>query len=114
MLLTIVSFLFVFTIIAVAHELGHLYFSKRAGIRVYEFGLGFGPTIWQGNKNGTLYKLNLLPILGYVKIAGIDSDDPLEKETLDSTEIIRILDSFTNPDEPPEIPAELPLGLQQA
>jgi len=81
MLLTIISFLFVFTIIAVAHELGHLYFSKRAGIRVYEFGLGFGPTIWQATKGGTLYKLNLLPILGYVKIAGIDSDDPLEKET---------------------------------
>jgi len=37
----------------------------------------------------------------------------LEKETLDSPEITRILDSF-NPEEPPEIPAELPLGLQQA
>jgi len=37
----------------------------------------------------------------------------LEKETLDSPEITRILDSF-NPDEPPEIPAELPLDLQQA
>jgi cell division protease FtsH len=38
----------------------------------------------------------------------------LEKETLDSTEINRILDSFLNPDEPPDIPAQLPLGLQQA
>ena len=38
----------------------------------------------------------------------------LEKETLDSTEINRILDSFPNLDESPEIPAQLPLGLQQA
>ncbi|MBU0501791.1 MAG: RIP metalloprotease RseP [bacterium] len=81
MLLTIVSFLFVFTIIAVVHEFGHLYFSKRAGIRVHEFGLGFGPTLWQTTKNGTLYKINLLPILGYVKIAGIDTEDPAEKDT---------------------------------
>ncbi|MDO9530530.1 MAG: hypothetical protein Q7O12_00130, partial [Deltaproteobacteria bacterium] len=38
----------------------------------------------------------------------------LEKETLDSPEITRILDSFLDPDEPPEIPAQLPLDLQQA
>ena len=38
----------------------------------------------------------------------------LEKETLDSPEIDRILDSFLNPEEPSEIPAEPPLDLQQA
>ena len=38
----------------------------------------------------------------------------LEKETLDSAEIDRILDSFLNPEEPSEISAQLPLGLQQA
>ena len=38
----------------------------------------------------------------------------LEKETLDSPEIDRILDSFSNPDEPAEIPAQPPLDLQQA
>ena len=81
MLLTIISFLFVFTIIAVVHELGHLYFSKRAGIRVHEFGLGFGPTIWETKKDNTIYRINLLPILGYVKIAGIDDDDPADKDT---------------------------------
>lgn len=80
MLLTIVSFLFVFTVITLVHEFGHLVFAKRAGIAVPEFGLGFGPTIFSFKKNDTTYKLNVLPILGYVKIAGIDADDPQEKE----------------------------------
>jgi cell division protease FtsH len=38
----------------------------------------------------------------------------LEKETLDSTEIDRILNSFGDVDAPTEIPPQLPLGLQQA
>ena len=81
MLLTIVSFFFVFTIITLAHEFGHLLLSKRAGIRVHEIGLGFGPTLYSTKRNQTTYKINLLPILGYVKIAGVDTDDPEEKNT---------------------------------
>lgn len=81
MLLTIVAFLFVFTVITLAHEAGHLIFSKRAGIRVHEFGIGFGPTLFTMKRNQTTYKINLLPILGYVKIAGIDTEGPEEKAT---------------------------------
>ncbi|NQT29934.1 MAG: RIP metalloprotease RseP [Candidatus Saganbacteria bacterium] len=81
MFLTIVSFLFVFTVITLVHEFGHLFIAKKVGIRVHEFGLGFGPTLFSFKKNETTYKLNLLPILGYVKIAGIDTEDPEEKTT---------------------------------
>ena len=81
MLLTILSFLFVFAVITLVHEAGHLYFAKRSGIRVHEFGIGFGPTLYSFKRNHTTYKINLLPILGYVKIAGIDTEDPQEKET---------------------------------
>lgn len=81
MLLTILSFIFVFTIITIVHEGGHLFFAKRAGIRVHEFGIGFGPTIFAFKHENTTYKINILPILGYVKIAGIDTEDPKEKET---------------------------------
>ena len=80
MFLTIVSFIFVFAIITLAHEFGHLYFSKKVGIRVPEFGLGFGPTLFKFKKNNTTYKINLLPIMGYVKIAGSDEADPEEAE----------------------------------
>lgn len=79
MLLTIISFLFVFTIITLVHEFGHLVFAKRAGISVPEFGIGFGPNILSFTKNNTTYKINLLPILGYVKIAGLDADDEQER-----------------------------------
>jgi len=75
MLLTILAFFLVFTIIALVHEFGHLIFAKRAGIAVPEFGLGFGPNLFTFEKNGTLYKINALPILGYVKIAGIDEEE---------------------------------------
>jgi regulator of sigma E protease len=81
MLITLISFLVVFTIITLVHEAGHLYFSKRAGIRVHEFGVGFGPTLFSTRYHNTTYKINLLPILGYVKIAGIDTEDPEEKDT---------------------------------
>jgi regulator of sigma E protease len=84
MFITILSFIFVFTIITLVHEFGHLYFSKKAGIRVHEFGLGFGPQLFSFKRNETTYKINLLPILGYVKIAGIDTEDPQEKDTPDS------------------------------
>ncbi|MBU0672317.1 MAG: RIP metalloprotease RseP [Candidatus Margulisbacteria bacterium] len=80
MLLTILSFIFVFTVITLAHEFGHLVFAKRAGIAVPEFGLGFGPTIFSFSKNNTTYKINILPILGYVKIAGLDADEDQDKE----------------------------------
>lgn len=81
MLLTIVSFVFVFTVVALVHEFGHLYFAKKAGIRVHEFGLGFGPSLFSFKRNHTTYKINLLPILGYVNIAGLETDLPQEKET---------------------------------
>lgn len=70
MLINIVSFIFVFTLIALAHEIGHLVWAKRAGIKVHELALGFGPRLFSVEKNGTHYSLNLIPILGYVKIAG--------------------------------------------
>lgn len=70
MLITIVSFIFVFTFIALTHEIGHLIWAKRAGIRVHELALGFGPRIFSFKKNETVYAVNLIPILGYVKIAG--------------------------------------------
>jgi regulator of sigma E protease len=69
-LISILSFVVVFTIIALAHEFGHLIWAKRAGIRVFEFGIGFGPRLYAFNKNNTTYSLNLIPILAFVRIAG--------------------------------------------
>ena len=83
MFLTVISFAFVFTVITLVHEFGHLCFAKINGIAVPEFGIGFGPTIYQFSYHETTYKLCLLPILGYVKIAGLDADDEDDKNIPD-------------------------------
>jgi regulator of sigma E protease len=74
MLITLISFIVVFTVVTLAHELGHLYFSRRAGIRVLEFGIGFGPKLFSFVRDKTQYTLNLIPMLGYVRIAGLDDE----------------------------------------
>ncbi|MFA4858124.1 MAG: RIP metalloprotease RseP [Candidatus Margulisiibacteriota bacterium] len=73
-MITILSFIVVFSLVAVTHELGHLISAKRAGIEVYEFAIGFGPRIFGFIKGKTAYNLNLFPFGGYVRIAGIDPD----------------------------------------
>lgn len=62
------------SIAAIAHEYGHFLMAKRAGIEVEEFGLGFGPKIFSFKKRETTYFIRLIPILGYVKIKGMDDN----------------------------------------
>src|SRR5690625_2766022 len=62
-----------FGLLVSVHEWGHLIFAKRAGMLAREFAIGFGPKIFSTTKNETLYTVRLLPIGGYVRVAG---DDP--------------------------------------
>ncbi len=57
-------------ILIFVHELGHFLVAKKVGIRVEAFSLGFGPTIWGFTRGDTTYKLSLIPLGGYVKMAG--------------------------------------------
>lgn len=75
MLITIITFIIVFGILVLVHEFGHYYFAKRAGILVREFSIGMGPKIWWSRHNGTTYTIRLLPLGGYVRLAGADEDD---------------------------------------
>jgi regulator of sigma E protease len=78
MFTTILSFIFVFGMIVFAHELGHFMTAKYNGIRVHEFALGMGPTIYKKQGKETVYSLRAFPIGGFVKMEGEDeaSDDP--------------------------------------
>src|SRR5207302_3242381 len=60
------------------HELGHLIVAKRVGIIVHTFAIGFGPRLWAVTRGETTYALNLLPIGGYVNMAGegLDARQP--------------------------------------
>jgi regulator of sigma E protease len=74
-IVTIITFILVFGILVLVHEYGHYFFAKRAGILVREFSIGMGPKIWWRRKNGTTYTVRILPIGGYVRLAGNDDED---------------------------------------
>ncbi|WP_034419755.1 RIP metalloprotease RseP [Thermanaerosceptrum fracticalcis] len=67
---TLIASILVFGMIIFVHELGHFLVAKAAGIRVEEFSLGMGPKITSARRGETLYSLRVLPIGGYVKMAG--------------------------------------------
>jgi len=72
---TIITFIVVFSILVIIHEFGHFYFAKKAGILVREFAIGMGPKIFSHRKNGTTYTIRILPIGGYVRMAGFGDED---------------------------------------
>ncbi|NQJ66765.1 RIP metalloprotease RseP [Streptococcus suis] len=71
----ILAFIFIFGVIVVVHEFGHFYFAKKAGILVREFAIGMGPKNFaHTGKDGTLYTIRILPLGGYVRMAGWGED----------------------------------------
>lgn len=70
--LTIVVTILVFGIIIFIHELGHFIAAKASGIKVHEFALGMGPTLFGFVKGDTKYALRLFPIGGFVSMEGED------------------------------------------
>lgn len=67
--------LFVLGIVVFFHELGHFLVARWAGVRVLTFSLGFGPEIVGFNdRHGTRWKLSAIPLGGYVKFFGDDSE----------------------------------------
>jgi regulator of sigma E protease len=58
------------------HELGHFIMAKRNGVRVEAFSLGMGPILWKRTWNGTEYRISVVPLGGYVKMAGENITDP--------------------------------------
>ena len=71
---TVIAFILIFGSLVFFHELGHFLFAKKAGIMVREFAIGMGPKIFGMTKGETVYTLRLLPIGGYVRMAGEDTD----------------------------------------
>lgn len=58
------------------HELGHYVTAKRAGMKVTEFFLFFGPKIWSFKRGETEYGIKSIPAGAYVKVIGMSSIDP--------------------------------------
>ena len=56
------------------HEAGHLVVAKAFEMRVLAFSLGFGKRLWGFQRGETEYKVSLIPLGGYVKLSGEDSE----------------------------------------
>src|SRR3954467_15610925 len=71
----IIPFLFVLTIVVFFHELGHFLVARWCGIKVLVFSIGFGPELIGFNdRHGTRWKLSAVPLGGYVKFFGDESE----------------------------------------
>jgi regulator of sigma E protease len=64
-----------FLVLIAPHEAGHFLVAKLCKVRVIEFSIGAGTKLVSFTRGGTLYALRLLPILGYVRMGGMEADD---------------------------------------
>lgn len=93
LILNIAIFLLVLSLVICIHELGHLYFAKRAGVLCHEFSFGMGPKIWSIKKGETRYSIRAIPFGGYVSMAG----EEIESEIVNNGDkIALILDNNQN------------------
>jgi regulator of sigma E protease len=70
-IVTLLAFLALIGTLVVVHELGHYFTGRWFGVKAEKFSIGFGPQVWgRVDKRGTLWRVGLLPLGGYVQFAG--------------------------------------------
>ncbi len=69
-MMAVLIFILILSLLIIVHEFGHFIAARINGVRVEQFSLGFGPRIFKTKKGDTEYSLNLIPLGGYVKMAG--------------------------------------------
>src|SRR5688572_8823939 len=79
--LGILGFIFILGSAVVLHEFGHFIVAKLFKIRVETFSVGFGPRLFGKKWGHTDYRVSAIPLGGYVKLGGDDSNAPLEGAT---------------------------------
>src|SRR5690606_25114058 len=76
----VLAFVVLLGVLIFVHELGHFLVAKAFRIKVLRFSLGFGPRILGFRRGETDYRISLLPLGGYVKMAGDDPSEQLAPE----------------------------------
>lgn len=80
---SILLFVALFVVSIIAHEFGHYIVARKAGMKVTEFFIGFGPRIWSFRRGEVEYGLKAIPLGAYVKTPGmtnVETDIPPEDE----------------------------------
>lgn len=82
------------------HEVGHMWPAKRFGVKVTQYFVGFGRTIWSIKRGETEYGLKALPLGGYVKLVGMlppaPGDDPHELRRSDTGLFTQLISDARN------------------
>lgn len=75
--MTLIYFILLLGCIVFIHELGHFFWAKKSGVYCYEFSLGFGLKLFSFKRKNdeTMYCVRLIPLGGYVSMAGEEVDD---------------------------------------
>ncbi|WNG25111.1 RIP metalloprotease RseP [Cystobacter fuscus] len=76
-------FILLLGVLVTVHELGHFLVAKACGVKVIRFSIGFGPKLFAFTKGETEYQVALLPLGGYVKMAGDAPHEELAPEDAD-------------------------------
>jgi len=71
----LIAFVIVLGVLIFAHEAGHFLFAKLFGVRVLVFSFGFGRRLFGFRKGDTDYRVSLIPLGGYVRMAGDEPDE---------------------------------------
>ena len=81
MIVSLLAFIAIFTLIVVVHEFGHFVTARKAGIKVYEFSIGFpfSPRLFTLFRHKeTALTVRLLPIGGFVSFSQDGDEDTME------------------------------------
>lgn len=82
LLTAVFSTVVVLGVLIFIHELGHFLVAKWSGVTVLRFSLGFGPKLFGVTRGDTEYRLSLIPLGGYVKMLGEETEDEVSEEQL--------------------------------
>src|SRR6266496_655603 len=74
------AFIFILGSAVILHEFGHFIVAKLFKIRVETFSIGFGPRLFGKRWGQTDYRVSAIPLGGYVKLGGDESNAPIEGE----------------------------------
>ena len=69
-IISAIKIIFLLGFLILIHEAGHFLVAKWCGVKVNEFAIGFGPTIWKKQGKETKYALRLIPLGGFVSMEG--------------------------------------------
>lgn len=78
MIIGVLKIAFLLGFLILIHELGHFLVAKMFNVKIKQFAIGFGPTIWKKQGKETTYELKAIPMGGFVNMLG--EEEPVEDE----------------------------------